>query len=619
MRIIGTAGHVDHGKTLLIQAMTGIDADRLPEEKARGMTTDLGFAWYPDSLGRPVGVVDVPGHERYLRNMVAGAFGVDLAVLVVAADDGWMPQTALHASILACLGVKAMVLAVNKADAVSAERVQEVSVDAAAKLSAIAGVDAPIVVVSGKTGMGIQELKERVELELDKLPEAEPSGPWLYVDRVFPPKSGGLVLTGSLRSGSLGQGDGLCLYPGKHAVKVRAVHSYGSETGRARAASRVAIAIAKPPTDPERGILAADPSLPVLSGRNFLCRMETSPGSLGSAPERLKPGSGVEVAMGSARSDALFYPSRAGGWARLSCHDELACLPGMRVALLRKGGAQLLAAARIIALTDKDRLARKAQDAYLAAVASCAGRLSRAGFRGSHAAAERFALLAHQAGHCPAWPGLDRDLAKAAGLSWAESDGGAAFAFTKNAYDAASAAIIKRAAEARPMGLSDAVSSSGLSAKACEALLLELEKTSRLRRDGQSWKALGIHQPSMDAKTAAVLSDLRRAGKAGLEPGKTCPGDYARALKDLCSLNLAMPLAGGIFIAMETWTSCVEAILSGLPAGGRFSVPQAKERSGLSRKYILPLLNKMEDKGYVKRDGDERVVLARKTRAAPPD
>ena len=116
MRVIGTAGHVDHGKTALIKAMTGMNADRLPEEIARGMTTDLGFAWYPDSTGIPIGVIDVPGHERYLRNMVAGAWGLDLAILVVAADDGWMPQTGLHAAILASLSSPAVVIAVTKVE-----------------------------------------------------------------------------------------------------------------------------------------------------------------------------------------------------------------------------------------------------------------------------------------------------------------------------------------------------------------------------------------------------------------------------------------------------------------------------------------------------------------------
>ena len=128
MFTIGTSGHIDHGKTLLIKALTGIDADRLPEEKKRGMTIDLGFAYFPDPGGEPVGVIDVPGHERFIRNMVAGAWSLDIALLVVAANDGWMPQSGDHLLVLHYLGIKDIILVISKCDIASPDRIREVEI-----------------------------------------------------------------------------------------------------------------------------------------------------------------------------------------------------------------------------------------------------------------------------------------------------------------------------------------------------------------------------------------------------------------------------------------------------------------------------------------------------------
>jgi selenocysteine-specific elongation factor len=161
MPVVGTAGHVDHGKTLLVTALTGVDTDRLPEEKKRGMTIDLGFTHFLDPEGRPIGVIDVPGHERYIRNMVAGAWGVDCALLVVAADDGWMPQTETHARLLSVFGVKRIILVLNKIDLVSTERLDAVEEDARKRAETLFGHPVPVVRVSARTGAGVEALTGR--------------------------------------------------------------------------------------------------------------------------------------------------------------------------------------------------------------------------------------------------------------------------------------------------------------------------------------------------------------------------------------------------------------------------------------------------------------------------
>src|SRR5512136_549558 len=170
MRVIGTSGHVDHGKSTLIEALTGINPDRLPEEKERGMTIDLGFAWFAGRNGEPVGVIDVPGHERFIRNMVAGAWSLDGALLLVAADDGWMQQTQDHAVVLASLGVPAVILVVTKTDIAAPERVQEVRRDAERRAGAIFGRVPPAIEVSALARRNVDALKELVVATLAGVP-----------------------------------------------------------------------------------------------------------------------------------------------------------------------------------------------------------------------------------------------------------------------------------------------------------------------------------------------------------------------------------------------------------------------------------------------------------------
>src|SRR5512134_338928 len=160
--IVATAGHIDHGKTLLVKTLTGVDTDRLPEEKARGISIDLGFAYWPLANGTVIGFVDVPGHERFIRNMLAGVCGIDFALLVVAADDGVMPQTVEHLHILDLLGIRHGVAAITKADRVAPERVEAVRAEVAALLAPTRLAGIPVLAVSAVTGLGMEALKRQL-------------------------------------------------------------------------------------------------------------------------------------------------------------------------------------------------------------------------------------------------------------------------------------------------------------------------------------------------------------------------------------------------------------------------------------------------------------------------
>ena len=240
--ILATAGHIDHGKSSLVKALSGIDPDRLPEEKARGMTIDLGFA-HLELPGGKLGIVDVPGHQDFVKNMVAGVGAVDLALLVVAADDGWMPQTEEHLQILSYLGVTRGVVALTKADLVqdTAVRVKEIS----DQLRNSPFVGADIIPVSTKTGAGLDDLKTALTTIVDQIPPHENHNqPRLAVDRIFTVQGIGTVVTGTLTGGTLQKGQTVLTHPPGRETRVRGLQSHNREQEVAQPGTRTAINLA---------------------------------------------------------------------------------------------------------------------------------------------------------------------------------------------------------------------------------------------------------------------------------------------------------------------------------------------------------------------------------------
>jgi len=244
LAIVGTAGHIDHGKTALVRRLTGVDTDRLPEEKKRGISIDLGFAPLVTPAGVHVGIVDVPGHERFVKNMLAGVGGIDLVLLVIAADEGVMPQTREHLAIVQLLGVSRGVVVLTKRDLVEREWLDEVARDVRALLAGSPLAEAPIVEFSAVTGDGQEPLLAAIDAALAAAPgrkTAEPAR--LPIDRVFTVEGFGTVVTGTLWRGTVRVGDALELLPGGHAVRVRRVQVHGATVEEARAGQRTAVAV----------------------------------------------------------------------------------------------------------------------------------------------------------------------------------------------------------------------------------------------------------------------------------------------------------------------------------------------------------------------------------------
>ncbi|MCL2615235.1 MAG: selenocysteine-specific translation elongation factor [Dehalococcoidia bacterium] len=269
MLTFGTAGHIDHGKSSLVKALTSIDPDRLPEEKKRGMTIDLGFAWMDLPSGETIGIIDVPGHKQFVHNVIPGLFSIDAALLVVAADDGWMPQTEEHLRILDLLGVRCGIVALNKVDLITdAEWLEEVQKDVASRLAGTNLENAPIIRVSTRSGIGITELTQAIDALAQKLsPRQDIGKPRLPIDRVFVIKGSGVVVTGTLSQGIFHTGDAVNITPSGLSTRIRSMESFKKNTSVSAPGVRVALNLAGlKRTDVHRGdIVTAERQSPLLS------------------------------------------------------------------------------------------------------------------------------------------------------------------------------------------------------------------------------------------------------------------------------------------------------------------------------------------------------------------
>jgi selenocysteine-specific elongation factor len=569
--VIGMAGHVDHGKTALVRALTGIDTDRLPEEKARGMTTDLGFAAMRLE-GIDFAIVDVPGHERYIRNMVAGAWALDLALLVVAADDGWMNQTENHSRVLAALGPPRVVIAITKADKVAAVRLGTVIADVRNRACRIFGEKnlAAIVPTSAATGNGLEDLKESLVRESSHFRNpasasltTQPKS-FLCIDRIFMKKGAGLIACGSLKGGRLVVDDELVLFPAEEVVRIKGIECLGRQVPAIEGPVRVALNLSKPRSALSRGnILAtAGKNVPeIWNGTEFLMRVEELPSSgFSEAWQQKHTLEGeVEVAAGTADRIAGIAPIGKGPWYRIVCREALAVPAGTPLAIIRHGGAEVLARGRIIAQGKTDRSGRKRLGAALLGLETF----------------EDPALLA---------------LVLAIRLSGKARAGQHSPLNTLGALGLKELGIVIE----------------GDIAWNSERYVRELKARSLLRSTPETQAHTDAEPLSPELLTAEKA--LHAAGRQGLD--YSTPQRVARKLIDrLCDKGVALPLDRDLFIHRTHYLELVRATLAGLNPRDRLDIGMAKDRTGYSRKFILPFLNRMERDGYVKRDGDGRIVL----------
>ena len=632
--VVGTAGHIDHGKSSLVRRLTGIDPDRLPEEKDRGLTIDLGFAPMQLPGGELVGIIDVPGHEKFIRNMVAGASGIDLVVLVVAADDSVMPQTLEHLSIMTILGVQRGIIAINKIDLVDEEMLELVEEEIRDTVKGTFLEDAPMMRVSAETEAGIDELREAVVSMIDELPSRETDGVFrLPIQRVFSAKGHGTVVTGVPVSGSVSKDDRLEILPGEHKGRVRGLQAYKVTVDRARAGHSTAINLADVNyKDLTRGMVAATPGY--FTATEML---EVSLRALSSLPNALTHRMPIRFLQGTMEAVGRLYlldcttlePGEE-AVAQIRLEEPVVVAPGDRFVLrqtspmITLGGGEILDRSRWRLKTGKDfvvesvRRKMSALDSpqdYLRSLLRDAlleihttEELSRRMTVTQDQVSQYLQELA-EAGDLKALPG-DRWLVRE-GIRMAGEriTGAIEAAFREDPYR-----VSVKALEIR-----DALRLEETFLEAVYQQLVEEERVHRLR--GGRLSLPGYEPPIPEGERQALekyrnyLSEhlFEAARNEDLAPmlgtSEALIGKLQSLLVDRGELVRLTP---DVVLLEEAILEAVRRLAAHHETAGPFSAAEAKDLLGTTRKFAIPLLEYLDKQGWTRRREDRREMNAEK-------
>lgn len=621
--VVGTAGHVDHGKSTLVRALTGTDPDRLAEEKARGLTIDLGFAWHTLPSGAVASFVDVPGHEDFIHNALAGAGAIDAALLVVAADEGPMPQTREHLAILDLLRVEHGAIALTKTDLVDADWLPLVQAEVEALVEGTTLEGAPIVPVSARTGEGLAELSAALDALVERVPAAGDAGrARVSVDRVFSMAGFGTVVTGTLRDGHIAVGDALEILPQGRPTRARGVQMHGRAVERARPGTRVALNLGGVDTDDlARGDVVATPgayaptrfvdaSIELLPEAEAPLRHDAQVTLFHAASEipararvigqpRIEPGETGYVQLHLARPTAIAAgdrivlrlpsPSRTiGGGVVLDPHPprrHRRFRPEVvdRFRALESEGPER----RVLqALAERgpcapDRLAGAAPDLPADALADALAALEAEG-----------------------------RAVRLAGEVWATAEAWSALAARIRTF----LADYHRANPLRhgppPEALRGRLT---LDQAAFAAALRRAESEGWLVRDGaQGSPRLADHTVRLgDAQEAAVNALMARfAAQPHTPPGRAEAVEAVGA--DVVDFLIArgdlVPVEMDVLFDRDTYAAMRAAVVERLRGGGRLTVADVRDLFGTSRKYALGLMEHLDRIHVTRRTGDERVL-----------
>jgi selenocysteine-specific elongation factor len=616
--VAGTAGHIDHGKTALVKALTGIDADRLAEEKRRGITIDLGFAHLDLASGLRIGFVDVPGHERFVKNMLAGVGGIDLALFVVAADESIKPQTREHFDICRLLEIPRGVIALTKSDLADADMLGLVKLEVEELTAGSFLAGAPIVPVSSTTGAGIESLKSELERVALSVPARDSGGHFrLPIDRVFSVKGFGTVVTGTLISGAIEKEREVEVFPSSRRVRVRGVEVHAAQAARATAGQRTALNLAGiEPAELKRGDVLAAPGI-FRAVSQFDCRLQLLPSA-----KPLKHRAPVHFHSGTAEIEAevrLFgggsMKPGAAAYARIVLRDPALLLPGDRFIIrmfspvVTIGGGVVVdtaapryrksdnVAARLDALSSPDaslRIATLAREArYGVALAELVARtgMTEAAIAAAAAKAPLVAL--------PSPYYIDRAWFQAAGakLEKAVREFHAAHPLQPGIalHDLRNAEL----PGAPPFVLDALLTASKEISVEGEIARLRGRKVT-LRDDEQ--QARQAIERAFESAGLATPSAAEALAQSGVEPAR------ARDLMQILLRERKLVRVNAELILHHTAVARLREILA-TRRGATFQVPAFKEWTGVSRKYAIPLLEFLDRERITRREGDVRVVL----------
>lgn len=626
--IMGTAGHIDHGKTTLVKALTGIDCDRLDEEKERGITIELGFAHLDlPGVGR-LGVVDVPGHERFVKNMVAGAAGIDFVLLTVAADEGIMPQTREHLEICTLLGVRHGLVALTKADMVEEDWLEMAREEVAAAMRGTFLEGAPVIPVSGRTGRGLDELRAAIAEVAGKLPERSATDLFrLPVDRIFTMKGFGTVVTGTLVAGSVRLGEDLFVYPEELPTKVRGLQSHGVAEELAEAGSRTAVNLAGVElAELRRGDVLARPGtlFPALAWDVELTCLASSPRSLKHRKEVHFHHGGRELPARVYFLDRDELEPGATCVCQVRFGEPLVGVCGDHLVLRSFSPLRTVAGGRLVNPLAGKIKRRSPRAELLVALAGAEGaervrlRLELAGVEGCTGA------------QLPVLTGLGRKALDAA-LQELSAQGKVLLVDKEERRCLAAGAFEELAAglegfleryhrkypDRAGAGRSEVLSAWGreLPPRVAHFLLERLLKRGRLAAEGDAVRLPG-HEASLAADQSALREAVLQAYAAG---GATPPnlkdvlaalGVSARQCADtfrrLQDEGLLVRVKEEMFFHAPALREVENAVRGFLEEKGEMSAPDFKELTGLSRKYAIPVLEWLDREKVTVRVGDMR-------------
>jgi selenocysteine-specific elongation factor len=624
---LGTAGHVDHGKTTLVHALTGTDTDRLPEEKRRGITIDIGFARLPFDDSLELDIVDVPGHEAFVRNMLAGATGIDMALLVVAADEGVMPQTREHLAIIRLLDVTTLVVALTKTDAVDADWLDLVRDDVAGVLSDAGYGDAPVVAVSARIGTGLEELRQALRQAAHSLaPRSAAELARLPIDRVFTVRGTGTVVTGTLWSGTLSVDEQVRIEPAGLTARVRSLQRHGEAVQRLSAGERGAVALAGAD---RQALQRGDTVLPLRANWAPSSILTVYLHATAEAGMSLLSRQRVRVHLGTAEvlarlaiADGTIAPGSA-GLAQLRLEAPLLARAGDRLIVRAWSPVYTIGGGMVLEPSAPKRkrwpeVTRRALLAHASAATALGAVLEVAGADGVPLADLTIRLPAGTAVPCvatgaaPTRPG-DDDAVLAGDVVIL---GRHLTSLARRLLDALAAFNVSYPLES---GMErEALRKSAESARLFDHVLHTLLTSGAVdSRDGLL--ALPQHVPAPSPGQQARLARLRaHFSAAGLQAAATeeLPTELG-SLADLASLVRYLERTGALVrLPGPRWAdasavaAAVLAVRAQLPAGQQLGVAEFREVLQLSRKHLLPLLEHLDSLGVTMRQGDSRILLA---------
>jgi len=626
--IAGTAGHIDHGKSSLVRALTGIDPDRLPEEKERGLTIDLGFANLKLPDGRRIGIVDVPGHERFVRHMVAGSTSIDIAILVVAADDGVMPQTREHIDILQLLGVRRGLVALTKVDVADEETVLFAEEDVRQALAGTRLADFGIVRVSSLTGAGLDDLHRRLA-ELAAAIEPRPAaGPFrMPLQRVFSLPGIGTVVTGIPVSGAIESGQEVEFLPGGDRSRVRALHAYGRRVGRAVAGHSTALSVPDAEVDRlHRGMVAAQPGVFAVGDAVDLELevLRTAHSLEHRTPVRFHSGT-VEVQGSLLLLDRDRLAPGENVVARVLLEAEVSVVPGDRFLLRQQNPVRTVGGGLVLRLSERAGRYRRAvlgqelhdlQQAGRSVEAQVLEHLAHAGVHG-RSVAELATALAVDAASVAAVVGEHAEV-------HLHADAGRAF--RRQVLEQGIAEVVEgveRMLRAKPLAASVAKAalrtSRTLPQALLDAVLDELERTGRVRGDAHGRLVFVERLRPLPPQAAAVVervcslceaAQLRPPAEEELGEAAQLRGDPLQSALQRAQDEGRIVRVGEHFYAASAMRRAMRAVRDNcLRNGGELDIPQLRDGLATSRKYLIPLLEQLDAAGLTRLRGGVRVLL----------